>query len=163
MYPTTMGTTACANRSGSKRRDISSCTPVAIVAAANVIPTTAQNTTSAAVLSTSLFQLLSWMNCTQVVESLNESKAVEPKSTATTPTRPGRTGTPSRLPNGLRVTRRPSPRRPNTERWPTSVEYTSNGSARANHLSPNSAAPTSVIAKYTANHSLRGPRKVACG
>src|SRR3954447_832050 len=140
---------------------MSSCTPVAIVAAAKVMPTTAQKNSSAAVFSTSVFQLLFWMNCTQVVESLNASNAVDPSSTATTPTRPGRTGTPSRFPRGLRVTRRPSARRPNTDRCPANVEYTSNGSATANHLLPNSAAPTSVIAKYTANHSLTGATNVA--
>ena len=62
------------------------------------------------------------MNLSHSLESLKLSKAVLPKSTATTATSPRSGGTPSRLPSGLRSTSVPSAVRPNTERWPTSVE-----------------------------------------
>ena len=71
---------------------------------------------------------LFWTNWIQMVESLNESNAVLPNSTETTPTRPGRTSTVSRFASGLRTTSRPGPsdpstaRRPQTDSLPTSVE-----------------------------------------
>ena len=68
------------------------------------------------------------MNWIQIEESLNESNAVLPKSTAATATSPGRTSTVSRFASGLRSTSRPVPsgstdrRRPQTDSLPTRVE-----------------------------------------
>ena len=98
-------------------------TPVAIVASENVTPTTAQNTSRASEVQQHVeVSVEDWVNRSHSVESLKLSNAVLPNSTATTPTRPGRARTPSRLPSGLRSTSVPSAVRPNTDRWPTSVE-----------------------------------------
>ena len=61
------------------------------------------------------------MNFTHRVESLNESNAVLPNSTAVTATRPGLTGVVARFASGLRTTSC-SPRRPHTDIRETSVE-----------------------------------------
>ena len=129
------------------RRSTPGRTPVAIVATAKVTPTTRQNSSSAPRSSQVELTATDWVSLSHSVESLKLSKAVLPKSTATTPTSPGRTGTPSRLPSGLRSTSVPSAVRPNTARWPTRVEYTSNGSARASHPLPNRAPPTTMTAR----------------
>ena len=83
-----------------------------------------------------------------------------PNSTASTATSPGATSTPSRLASGLRSTSRPSPRRPIGQSRPISVEYTSNGSARLNHVSPKSAEPTSIAPTYRASQRRTDPRNV---
>ena len=69
-----------------------------------------------------------WTNCTHGVESRNESNAVLPNSTDTTPTSPGRTTTVERLASGLRTRSRPSSCF-QTDSFDSRVEYTSNGSA----------------------------------
>ena len=92
------------------------------------------------------------------------SNAVEPKSTETTATRPGRGTIVARFTSGvaydeptLRALVRVS-RRPQKDSFATRFEYTSNGSARSNQTSPNSAPPISITATYTASHSRTEPR-----
>ena len=117
-----IGTTECANRFGSERRVMPSLTPVAIVATEKVTPTTSTKNSRAARSSHVELTDEDWVNLSHSVESLKLSNAVLPNSTATTPTRPGSARTPSRFPSGLRSTSVPSAVRPNTDRWPTSVE-----------------------------------------
>ncbi len=81
---------------------------------------------------------------TGIAEKL--SKAVEPKSTPSTVTVPGRIGSVGRWSNGLPISMRPlcGLRRSGEKRDATTL-YTSNGSARPNHLSPQTIAPVNVI------------------
>ena len=95
--------------------------PVVIVPTAKTSPTPTQKASSPRRLSRSALIVVDWMNCTHGLESLKESKAVLPNSTATTPSSPGLTATVSRLASGERMRRRPS-RRPHTESLAASVE-----------------------------------------
>ena len=65
-------------------------TPVVIVPIARITPTPMQKARSARLLSTSPLIELDWTNFTQGLESLKESKAVLPKSTADHADEPGR-------------------------------------------------------------------------
>ena len=73
------------------------------------------------------------------------SNAVEPSSTANTARVPGRTGMVGRWSSGLPATTWPvAPLRRNGDSRDATTLYTSNGSARANHVDPNTAAPTAI-------------------
>ena len=109
-------------------------TPVAIVATAKVTPTTSAEQQQGDEVEPASeldgHRLGELQPLGGVLEAVERGAAEQHRDHR----RPGpaRTGTPSRLPSGLRSTSVPvAPVRPNTDRWPTSVEYTSNGSARS--------------------------------
>ncbi len=80
---------------------------------------------------------------TGIAEKL--SNAVEPSSTASTVTVPGRIGNDGKWSNGLPISMRPlCGLRRNGEKRDATTLYTSNGSARPNHLSPQTIAPVRV-------------------
>jgi hypothetical protein len=74
------------------------------------------------------------------------SNAVDPSSTASMVTVPGRTGSDSRWSNGLPISMRPLfGLRRNSENRDATTLYASNGSARPNHRSPQTIAPVMVM------------------
>ena len=73
------------------------------------------------------------------------SNAVEPSSTASNTTTPGRTGSDGRWSSGFPMTiLQVSRLRRNGESRETAMLYTPNGSARASQRCPHSHAPTSI-------------------
>ena len=84
-----IGTTECAKRSGSARRGVSLVTPVAIVASVSTSATPAEKHTSAKVSGSTRDADIDCTSLSHGVDSRKESKAVLPKSTPTTATRPG--------------------------------------------------------------------------
>ena len=80
---------------------------------------------------------------TGIAEKL--SNAVEPSSTASRVTVPGRIGSDGRWSKGLPISMRPlCGLRRNGENRDATTLYTSNGSARPNHRSPQAIAPVRV-------------------
>ena len=80
----------------------------------------------------------------QVGDEEKLSNAVDPSSTASVTTTPGRTGSDGRWSSGLPTTILPEAGfRRNGERRDTAMLYTPNGSARANQRWPQSPAPPS--------------------
>ncbi len=75
------------------------------------------------------------------------SNAVDPSSTDSTATMPGRTGSDGRWSNGLPIAMRPSRLRRSADNRDATMLYTSNGSARAHQRSPHTTAPASVTAR----------------
>ena len=111
-----IGTIECANRFGRSARRTSGPVPVSTQPSQKTRPTPTQNASRPRFISRfsaqsfSATNALPWRNRIQGGESANESNAVLPNSTAPTATRPGRTGTVSRLASGLRTSSRPSRR-----------------------------------------------------
>jgi hypothetical protein len=80
----------------------------------------------------------------QVTEDEKLSNAVDPRSTASTATTPGRIGNDSRWSKGLPIAILPVfGSRRNGDSRDTAMLYTPNGSTRANHRCPHSHAPPS--------------------
>ena len=75
------------------------------------------------------------------------SNAVDPSSTDSTATMPGRTGSDGRWSNGLPIAMRPSRLRRSADNRDTTMPYTSKGSARAHQRTPHTNAPARVTAR----------------
>ncbi|GAB4698490.1 hypothetical protein MOKP118_19220 [Mycobacterium avium subsp. hominissuis] len=81
----------------------------------------------------------------QVGDDEKLSNAVEPSSTASSTTTPGRTGSDGRWSSGLPTTIRPvRGLRRNGDSRETAMLYTPNGSARASQRCPHSHAPAAI-------------------
>src|SRR3954453_5093929 len=162
-----MGISECAISPGSCRLVSRSTPPVARAASENVTATTATNTSKPAVR----IRLAAGPVCAMLLTKLRQagdaeklSNAVDPSSTASMVTTPGRIGSDGRWSNGLPISIRPLPGlRRNGENRDATTLYTSNGSARPNHLSPQTIAPVNVTTMYTHSHSLIAPNEPGSG